>query len=261
MVRPSLAQVVHDPVEGLLHQRVEAFGRLVQHRQVRVVLEGLDHAQLLAHAARVVAHLALQDGGGHLQPLAQRLAAHRRPSLQVVEVVKRIFAAERVVERDAAGQVPHPPPNGDRVGHDVHAEHGGAALGRVQVAQQGADGGRLAGAVRPQEAEDLAGLDLQVQADQGLDAAVVLAQPLGVDRGLRHLGSLAFHVLRNLLRGLLAGRPIQRGREDSQVAGRRTKRTSSRPIGFVRRDAQVLRHGGDRNGRMPPRPDTRRSPC
>ena len=54
----------------------------------------------------------------------------------------------------------------------------------MQEAEQGADGGRLAGAVRAQEAEDLAGLDLEVQVDEGLDVAVVLAQALGGDRRL-----------------------------------------------------------------------------
>ena len=60
-------QVLEDRVEGVLHERVEALGRLVEDRQLRVVLERLDDAELLAHPARVVADLA-----------AERLAARAR---------------------------------------------------------------------------------------------------------------------------------------------------------------------------------------
>ena len=47
----SLA-LVHDVVERALHERVEPFGRLVEDGQLGVVLEGLDDAELLAHAPR-----------------------------------------------------------------------------------------------------------------------------------------------------------------------------------------------------------------
>ena len=45
---------------------------------------------------------------------------------------------------------------------DVVAAHAGLAGGRRQQRRQHQDGGRLAGAVRPEEAVDLAGLDVEV---------------------------------------------------------------------------------------------------
>ena len=50
-VLPSPSQVVEDPIERLLHQRVETLGRLVQDRELGVVLERLDDADLLSHPA------------------------------------------------------------------------------------------------------------------------------------------------------------------------------------------------------------------
>ena len=48
-------QLVEDRVERPLHERVEALGRLVEDRQLRVVLERLDDPELLAHPPGVVA--------------------------------------------------------------------------------------------------------------------------------------------------------------------------------------------------------------
>src|SRR4029079_18156874 len=100
---------------------------------------------------------------GHLRRLAKALAATGRRSLHVVQVVERVLAAERVVDGDAAREVAGPAADAHRGGHDVHSEHGCAAGGRWERAEQGADGCRLAGPVRPKEAEDLARLDLQVE--------------------------------------------------------------------------------------------------
>ena len=70
--RPTGApQVVEDAVERPLHQRIEALCGLVEDRELRVVLERLDDAQLLAHAARVVADGPPEGRGGELEPLAE----------------------------------------------------------------------------------------------------------------------------------------------------------------------------------------------
>ena len=52
---------------------------------------------------------------------------------------------------------------------------------RVAEALEDLDGRRLAGAVRPEEGEDLAALDLEVDAGDRLDLAVALAQPADGD--------------------------------------------------------------------------------
>ena len=72
-----------------------------------------------------------------------------------------------------------------RRGLRVLAEHPDLAGAALAIALEDLDRGRLAGAVGPEEGEDLAGLDLEVDAANGLDSAVGLAQPGRVDRGVR----------------------------------------------------------------------------
>ena len=81
------------PIEGVLHERIEPLGRLVEDRQLRVVLERLHHADLLPHPAGVVAHLSLEDRCRQLEPIAQLRAPMRLAALQVDEVVEHLLAA------------------------------------------------------------------------------------------------------------------------------------------------------------------------
>ena len=71
-----------------------------------------------------------------------------------------------------------------RLRRDVVAGDGRASAGRAQQRHEHPHGGRLAGAVGPEEAVDLSRLDLQVDADDGLHAALELAlQAHDFDRG------------------------------------------------------------------------------
>ena len=50
--RPAFGlEDIEDFVERTLHERVEPLGRLVENRKLRIVLERLDDADLLTHAA------------------------------------------------------------------------------------------------------------------------------------------------------------------------------------------------------------------
>jgi hypothetical protein len=65
---------------------------------------------------------------------------------------------------------------------DVEAGDAGAPAGRPQERHEHADGGGLAGAVGTEEAVDLAGRDLEIDAVDGLQAAFELAlQPADLD--------------------------------------------------------------------------------
>ena len=76
----------------------------------------------------------------------------------------------------------------DRVAPRVDAEHGDlAAVGLVEALED-LDRRRLAGAVGPEQAEDLAAADLEVDAVDGLDLAVALAQAGDADDGWRLVG-------------------------------------------------------------------------
>ena len=65
------------------------------------------------------------------------------------------------------------------------------AAGRPHRGRQHPDRRRLAGAVRAEKPEDLAGLDVEVDRLHGLDAAGVgLAEAPDLDRGGTHFGCL-----------------------------------------------------------------------
>ena len=57
-----------------LHQWVETFGRLIEYEEFGIGLQRLHHADLLAHAAAVVAHWSIQDRVGELKRLHHAMA-------------------------------------------------------------------------------------------------------------------------------------------------------------------------------------------
>ena len=112
-----------------------------------------------------------------------------------------ILRAQKLAEKgDAAGQIADLAPDPDRVMSDVAAQDGGAAGGRMQETEQQADRRGLAGSVRPEEPEDLACVDGDVEIGQGgrrrrvrgpqgpASPAVVLGQAAGLDRLHRDTG-------------------------------------------------------------------------
>jgi hypothetical protein len=141
----------------------------------------LHDADLLAHAARVVPDRPPEGPLRQLERVAQGRAPDRGPPGERREVVEVADAREVVVERDAAWQVPHAPPDCDGRPHDIQVEDRRGAGRRVQVPQQQPDERALAGAVRAQEAEDLALPDLERQVVEGADGPVVLRQAAGGD--------------------------------------------------------------------------------
>src|SRR5438445_543978 len=86
----------------------------------------------------------------------------------------------RVLEDDAADAT-----SLERLAHDVEAAEAGGAAGGGDRGREHADRRRLAGAVRAEQAEHLAGGDLEVDLLDGLDAARIgLAELAPLDRGL-----------------------------------------------------------------------------
>ena len=82
-VRPSVARLAHDLEEGLLDERIEARGRLVEDQQVRPVLERDDQPDLLLVALRVLLEPAARveveplDELGHVARDRRRRAGWR----------------------------------------------------------------------------------------------------------------------------------------------------------------------------------------
>src|SRR5690606_28338019 len=142
-------------------------------------------ADLLAHAARVVTNAAAEIGLWHLESLDELVASEGCAALEAGKIVEDLRAGHRVIERDPAGQVPGPCANLDRLTDDVQAQDGREAGGRVEEPEQRPDQRRLAGAIRPQEAEDLALANVERHAVEGGDGAVMLRQAPGADNAVR----------------------------------------------------------------------------
>ena len=175
--------------ELLLQERVEAAGRLVEDEQLRLVHEGLHDADLLPVALGQPLDLPTEvEVEASAQPVDPR---PWHPTAQVAEVREQLASGLPAVDDEVAGEVADPAaqrpgPVGARVG----AEHLGAAplVGRIRSSRM-PDGGRLAGAVRAEEAVHLAALKTSRSSpDQPAvaRAAVRLDQVFGVDGQVSH---------------------------------------------------------------------------
>jgi hypothetical protein len=90
----------------------------------------------------------------------------------------------------ALGDVADPPADADRIGDQVAAGHRGRSGAGLQQRGEHAEGRGLPGAVGAEETDDLTGGDVQVDADDGMDLLLALAegagQPAGVDHARQH---------------------------------------------------------------------------
>ncbi len=179
MVRPVVTRLADEPEERLLDERVEARRRLVEDEQVRPVLERDDQPDLLLVALRVLLEPAARVEVERLDQLRDVGLVHA--AAQVPEVGDGLRARQPVVQVELAGQVADALVDRDRVGGRLDAEDLGPPGGRPDEVEQDTHRRRLAGAVGPEEAEDLALGDLEVELDDAAMLAVGLGQALGLD--------------------------------------------------------------------------------
>jgi hypothetical protein len=175
--------LAEEPEERLLHERVEPGGRLVEDEQVGPVLECDDQPDLLLVALGVLLEAArrVEVEAGDEVGLVERVDV----AAKVREVLDRLLAREPVEQGELAGQVADAPMDGHRVGRRLDPEHARAPRGRAEEVQEEADSGGLPGAVRPEEAEDLALLHAEVHVDDTQVGSVELGELLGLDDGHR----------------------------------------------------------------------------
>ena len=162
--------------------RVEARGRFVEDQQIRIVDERLGEADAARHALgefaeRPVGHVRQTD---HLQQFVDALTAG--PVVETEEpsvVIERLPGVEELVEVGLLGQEPDAFLDQD-VGGRL-AEDGELPPRLVQQPQDHLDDRALAGAVGAEQAEDLVGVDLQVNVIDrpGLGAHPEVAENLG----------------------------------------------------------------------------------
>ena len=165
--------------DGVARLRVEPDGRLVEEEHLGVVQQPAGDLQPALHAAGEGAHERMAPVG---QPddvehvLDALLADAARDVVEHGVELQVLIGREPVVERgvleDHADRLPH----AGRLGGDVVAGQLGPAAGRPEQGREHVDGRALAGAVRAEEAEDLALVDLEIDGIDGPEGAEVLAE-------------------------------------------------------------------------------------
>src|SRR3984893_1691012 len=248
------AQLLQERDDLRLDRHVERRGRLVGDDQLRVAGERKGDHHALAHAAGEMVRIMVEalgrrgnaDFGQELDRprarLARRQRAMRGDGLDqlAADAVERVEAGERVLEDGADALAADPAQRLRRQVIDALAGEqdaaGGDAAGRVDQADDGGAGDRLAGAGLADDSEPLARADLEgyiVDRDQRRAPRRELdAQMLDAEQRLRHQRS----------RGLSASR--------SQSPSRLTDSTSSTR---ARPGKMVIHHSPENRKSLPMR--------
>ena len=167
---------------------VEPGGRLVEEDERRLRDEARREVEAATHAAGEVLQRALRGiGQAELFEQLGRFGPRRfgAEAVQAREEVEVLARAQRLVDRGVL------PGHADELAHDMRLAHHvmpedacAAAIGAEQCREH-ADGGRLAGAVRPEHAIDAAGADGEVDVIDGAVVAEVLDESVGLDGPIR----------------------------------------------------------------------------
>ena len=182
---PVVVERPHLLPDRLAADRVEARGRLVEEEHPRFVDQGGGQVEAALHAAGVGADPAV---GGFVEadPLEQGvgalLAGGARQPLQGRLQPNQLAPGHQRVQRRLLQGDPDRGSHGAGLADHVVPGDGGPTGGRQQQRGQHADGGRLAGAVGTEEAEDLALGDLEVDALHGVHLVETALQTLNDDR-------------------------------------------------------------------------------
>ena len=171
-VAPGMPGLGDHPQELVLHQRVEPARRFVEDQQVRARRESKQQRDLPPIARRQVARRPIEVD---LQALRDRV--HPRVVQAASEPADRrdeLARGHPFRQSQLAWDVPDAAPDIHAITTRPPSEHLDGPAGRPDQIEQTPDGRALAGAVGTDEAEDLAGTDLEIDALHGLDRAEVL---------------------------------------------------------------------------------------
>ena len=161
----------HDRAPGASHRtqyvfeqarafRVKPHGRFVEEIDARFVQQRRAQRDLLLHAVREA--LEQLAGGGceleEIQQFSDALALSLRVhSVDIADEVEKLHRRQLTVEVRLVGDVPEHPFRGFRPGHDVKAAEDRSPCGRSQQPGQHSYRSGLAGTVRSEKSENLAG--------------------------------------------------------------------------------------------------------
>ena len=185
---PTATELEDEVLHLARAERIEARGRLVEDEELGVVHERLREAETPRHALRELSRRPVRHAleADHLEQL--RRAAVARAAVEAEElavVVERLGRVEEAIEVGLLGQVADLALDGDIA--RIAPEDDEPAARLVQEAEDHLDRRRLAGTVRPEEAEDLMAIDVEIDAIHGLrggaepEVGEGLRQPDGVD--------------------------------------------------------------------------------
>ncbi len=180
---PAVACLGDHGQELVLHQRIEPAGRLVEDQEVGPWRERQEQGDLSSVARREVAggpiEIDLQALGDRVH--ARHVQAPSEPADRCDELARGHPFGKSQLARDVTDSTSH----ADPVTAWIPPEYLDRSARRPDEVEQAADGRALAGAVRPDEAKDLAPPNLQVDAADCLDEAEVLDQAGQADGGVR----------------------------------------------------------------------------
>ncbi len=184
-----LPQILDALPHAVAGDGVEPDGRLVEHEQLGTVDERLGQLEPADHAAGVGAGEPVGRLGQphHLKRFGDALAPDRPGDVEEAREPADVLAAgQRRLDRQLLRDVPDPPANRHLRPTDIEAEHLDPARLHRQERVGDPDRRRLPGAVRAEQAEDLALFDAEVDpVERGVLAIPVdeaLAQECGRTR-------------------------------------------------------------------------------
>ena len=149
---------------------IDAVGRFVEKQHLRVMQQGAHERQLLLHAAGKIGGPAVAERlhARHAEQLLHRVDRDRPWGAEQVGVEDHVLVdGEIAIQAEALGHVADAVLDGIQLAGDVVAGDPGFAFGGIEQAAEQPQRGGLPGAVRPDDAEDLAPRDLEVEMIDG----------------------------------------------------------------------------------------------
>ena len=199
--------------EALAQLDVDAGGRLVEDDHRRPVHERLRDQHPAFHAAGERAHVGVRLGREvevmhHLVDPGAVRAQTVVPRLDR----ERLAHGEKRIEDELLRHHAEQPPRGPVLADDVVSEHARDAFVRPRKPGEHADQRRLAGAVRPEQAEEFPARDLEIDAGERLEGAIALDESPDLD-GCNHAAAVGGA-------GLGAGNQVGDGVEPGELRHR-----------------------------------------
>src|SRR5205823_4935836 len=154
---PAMAEIIEQVPDLLAMDGVEARSWFIQENKRRIVDERAGHRQHLAHSARkIVGHgvAFLLEIGQDEQSLDARGQLGSGYPARATEKANVLLHRQIAIKAETLGDITKLRARQMAIAPHIHVGDLGAAARRMDQATEHADGGRLAGAVRAEKAED-----------------------------------------------------------------------------------------------------------